>query len=171
MRMLFDDITALPDNYLNVVLPSSDALVSFPIADVSNCRKENSPKRTKSESSTIATEPNMHDFCSTKISFDTSFIHAGTGGGLSLSLSSSTVATVIVSRCRAFGVRLTSLGTEREVESVSERVEGLVLRFIVRPDFRTVKLGMFQGREQQTRIVDVGVGRFDDLVKKSVMRQ
>ena len=81
------------------------------------------------------------------------------------------MATVIVSRRRAFGVRLMRLGTEREVESVSECLEGLVLCFIVRPDFWTVKLGMFQGREQQTRIVEVGVGRFDDLMKKSVMRQ
>ena len=53
---------------------------------------------------------------------------------------------------------------------ISICVEGLVLCFIVRLNFWTVKLGMFQGKEQQTRIVEVGVRRFDDLVKKSVMR-
>ena len=147
MRMLFEEITALPDIHSNEVLPSSVALVSFRIADVSNCRKENSPNLTKSESSIIGVLPSIHDFCSTKISFDTSGTHAGTGRGLSLSLSSSAAATVMVSRRGGFGFCLTRLGTEREVESVSERVEGLVLRFIVRPDFRTTKLGMFWGRD------------------------
>ena len=41
---------------------------------------------------------------------------------------------------------LTRLGNERDVESVSECVEGLVFRFITRPNFRTVKLGMVWGR-------------------------
>ena len=60
---------------------------------------------------------------------------------------------------------------EREVELISECVEGLVLRFIMRPDFRTVKLGMIWARERQTVEFDACLGRFDDLVKKSVKRQ
>ena len=130
MRMLFEEIMALPDIHSNVVLASSDALVSFLMADVSNCRKENSPNRTKSESSTIAIVPSMQDFCSTKISSDTSFTHAGMGGGLSCSLSSSTVRTTMLLRGFGFLDFLTRLGMKRGVESVSERVEGLGLRFV-----------------------------------------
>ena len=77
----------------------------------------------------------------------------------------------MVSRRLEVGVCLTRLGTDQEVESVSERVEGLVLHFITCPDFRMVNLGMIWGRERQTRIVDVCLGRIGDLVKISVMRQ
>ena len=53
---------------------------------------------------------------------------------------------------------LTRLGNEREVESVSERVEGLDLRFIAWPDFRMINLVMFWGRNRKTVDLDACVG-------------
>jgi len=92
-----------------------------------------------------------------KISFDTSFIHAGTGGGLSCSLSSSAARTTIVSRRLGLLTFLTRLRNQWEVESVYEHVEGLVLHFVVRPDFGMVKLGMIWGRRRQTVELDARV--------------
>ena len=113
----------------------------------------------------------MQDFCSMKFLFDTSFMHAGTGGVLSCSLSSSIALTTIILPELGLLTFLTHLRTEREVESVSEHIEGLVLRFIMRPDFRTVKLSMIWARERQTVEFDACLGRFDDLVKKLAKRQ
>src|SRR5271169_993041 len=149
-NLLVEDGQLDNDLFLALQHPALDAFFDlFPTTFIlnlngkavgSNCRYENSPNRTKSESSTIAVVPSMHDFCSTKISFDTSFTHAGTGGGLSHSLSSSTVRTVMTLCRMGLFTFLTHLAIERVVESVSEHVEGLDLRFVWCPDFRTVKL-------------------------------
>ena len=73
----------------------------------------------------------------------------------------------MVSRRLEVGVCLTRLGTDQEVELVSERVEGLVLHFIIRPDFRMVNLGMIWGRNRKTKIDDASVGRFGRFGQKS----
>ena len=150
----FEEITALPDIHSNPVLASSDAFVSFQIADISNYRKENSTNRTKSESLTIAIEPTIYDYSSTEILFNTSFTHARMGRGLLCSLFSSTALTAIILCGLGLLTFLTYLWMEREVKSVSECIEGLVLHFITRPNFQMVKLGMFWGRNQQTVELD-----------------
>ena len=149
-RVPFDEITTLLNIHSNMIFASSDTLINFLITDVSNYQNENSSRWTKSEFSTMIILSNIYDFYSTKISFDTFFTHIEMSGGFLYLLLFFAMRITMISRWLLLLIFLIYLGNEWEMESVSERVEGLVLRFIVRPDFRTIKLGMIWGRDRQT---------------------
>ena len=147
MRVPFEEITAKPDTHSNVELFTSEALLSLRIVDTSNCRYANSPRITKSESCTTGVEPIKHDFCTIKISADTSF--TGTTGvtSISRSLSSSDMGVRLAFGREVLFCFLTRLIAVERVELESERGGVLALRFGVRLNFRTVSLAMFWGRK------------------------
>src|SRR5271163_4521473 len=94
----------------------------------------------------------MHDFCSVKISPDTSLTGATGVGSISRSLSSSKVGLRLVVDGAGLFAFLTRLVAATEGLSESERVGVLGLRLEGRLDFRTVNFVMFWGRKRETVI-------------------